>query len=231
MTTVLAIVFTAIALAIVSQPLFVRRGRSSTVELGEAELQERYRNALADLQDAELDHEIGNLTNQEYDELRERYRLRAADALRQIDQDRARREQYRLDIAREIAHRSAQAPGDLGVAPARQPAASPRRLSLPIVAGGLAILAVAGIALLYLRQSGQIAAQAPVSTLAIAHAHAIVIDDRGELWVGHHDGLLRSTDGRSWRSGRNIWGCHGNRAEPGSRQSTGARPRCGVEKQ
>src|SRR3954452_20396443 len=148
MTTVLAIVFTAIALAIVSQPLFVRRSRSSTVELGEAELQERYRNALADLQDAELDHEIGNLTNQEYEELRERYRLRAADSLRQIDQDRARREQYRLEIAREIARRSAHAPGDLEVAPARQPAASSRKPSLPIVAGGLAVLAVAGIVLL-----------------------------------------------------------------------------------
>src|ERR1044071_4646644 len=106
MTTALAIVFTLIALAIVSQPLFLRRNTNRLAERDEPELQDRYRNAIADLQDAELDHEIGNLSTEEYEELRNRYRRRAADTLREIDQDRARREQYRAEIAREIAQRT-----------------------------------------------------------------------------------------------------------------------------
>jgi photosystem II stability/assembly factor-like uncharacterized protein len=73
-------------------------------------------------------------------------------------------------------------------------------LPAPVLVGAAtAAVALAGIGLLYLHAAGLQAAQAPLATLPIAHAHTVLVDEAGTYWVGHHDGLLRSADGRSWR--------------------------------
>lgn len=77
---------------------------------------------------------------------------------------------------------------------------SVRRLT-PVVAGAVAaVIAVVGIVALYTRSVGIQAAQQPLASLPIGHAHTVVLDRAGEYWVGHHDGLLRSVDGRTWRA-------------------------------
>jgi hypothetical protein len=69
-----------------------------------------------------------------------------------------------------------------------------------MVGSAAAAIALAGIALLYLRAVHSQAAQAPLATLTLAHAHTVAIDEGGEIWVGHHGGLLQSADGREWRN-------------------------------
>src|SRR5205823_4746758 len=62
----------------------------------------------------------------------------------------------------------------------------------------LAVLAAAGVIGLYLRQSQQQAAQAPLAQLAGAQVRAVLIDSGG-YWVANSSGLLHSLDGRSWQ--------------------------------
>jgi photosystem II stability/assembly factor-like uncharacterized protein len=76
---------------------------------------------------------------------------------------------------------------------------SPARAALA-GASIVAAVAVLAIGLLYVRLLQQQGAQEPLSRLSLAHAHAVVIDAHGGYWVGHHGGLLSSTDGRSWRA-------------------------------
>jgi hypothetical protein len=79
-------------------------------------------------------------------------------------------------------------------APARRLAVSP-----PLVFGATAVvLALAGIVGLYVRTREVQANQMAISSLPINHAHTVLIADDG-FWVGHHDGLLTSRDGRSWQ--------------------------------
>jgi hypothetical protein len=68
-----------------------------------------------------------------------------------------------------------------------------------LAGGAIAVAAVAGIVLLYSRLVTAQAAQQPLATLPIEHAHAVLVD-AGGLWVGHHGGLLRSADGQAWRA-------------------------------
>ena len=137
MTTLLALLFTAAALFIIAQPLFTRRGSAmlKSREPGVQEAEERYRNALADLRDLELDHELGNLATSEYEELRERYRVRAAAALRDLDQEQARRERYRAEIERQLAERTRgerlEGRGERGTGPHPNPFDKLRTGSLP----------------------------------------------------------------------------------------------------
>jgi hypothetical protein len=216
-----ALVLVCLSLFAIGYPLFSRR--SGMIPSGEtdsaAELEERYRSALADLQDLETDHEIGNLSEADYAELRDQHRLRAASALRAIDVQRIKHEELREQIQQEIARRAtgqvnavlrtpvangkvkatstgsdaATRPAHVGVT--SQPL--PKRVFA--VAGGGAIAAVIGIAALYAHILQLQAAQAPLATLAIQHAHVVLIDEDRTFWVGHHDGLLRSRNGRDWQ--------------------------------
>src|SRR5688572_6419725 len=68
------------------------------------ELDERYRAALADLQDTEMDWEVGNLSEADYVALRERYRLRAAQTLREMDVRQALQEAVRTEVQRAAPH-------------------------------------------------------------------------------------------------------------------------------
>lgn len=173
------------------------------------DLEEAYRAALADLQDLQTDWEAGSVAQSDYDTLRERYRTRAAEALRSLALHEG--EVAFLVASAEQAStgpssaRSTSAGHPLEIrnrASARAGTAKRgNRASMPmpvLVAGTLVVLAVGGVIGLYLAQVGAQSAQASVARLQIAHAHAVLIDPSGELWVGHHDGLVRSQDGRVW---------------------------------
>ena len=180
-------------------PLYVRRPVSQVADgLMPLEIEEHYRSALADLQDTELDWQVGNLSEADYQRLRDHYRQRAAELLRELDQ----RASLRAAVVEEMR--------STGVipAPAVEPGAtvgapagiSRGPLRVAIVGISAAIIAVGAIVALYTRLAGVQAAQAPLATLPIAHAHVVTLDEGGGLWVGHHDGLLRSIDGVAWRA-------------------------------
>ena len=86
MTTLAALLLVAAALVAILYPLWsrVRPGSSRPSDGGLAVAEERYRSALADLQDTELDWENGSLSATDYSALRERYRRRAAETLREL---------------------------------------------------------------------------------------------------------------------------------------------------
>jgi hypothetical protein len=155
------------------------------------ELEERYRSSLADLQDIELDRDVGNLAEPDYDALRARYRLRAAHALSEINAEAAAR--TRLEAA--LGHR---VNGHSATLDVPLPAATPSLRRAVLSAALLTSAIVVGTAALYFRLSADQAQQDPLAVLPVAHAHGVTLDQTGGLWVAHHNGLLRSTNGRSW---------------------------------
>lgn len=223
MTTVVAALLTAAALGVILAPVLRRRRPTTAAGVAETSLvawRDRYRGSLADLQDAELDWEVGNLSDADYATVHDEQRQRAAEALRQITLRETILEQVRAEVGQlprnGVAHPQnglpastavpddgSRSPADAGPAPSVSPhRRSARALpaATPVVVGGVAALAaVAAVVLLYLRLLNAQAAQQPVATLPIEHAHAIVVDSSG-LWVGHHGGLLRSDDGQAWRT-------------------------------
>ncbi|MBM2812281.1 MAG: hypothetical protein HW416_3040 [Chloroflexi bacterium] len=225
MTPLVALILVGVSLFVIAFPLWSRR--SDLAVSGEidstAELEERYRSALADLQDLETDREVGNLSESDYAELHEQHRRRAAQTLRAIDVQRLRRDERRAQVEQEVARRVlgqtaaslASRPlsnGRVTVAATRTEARSPNPVEVSVttaqpisrrvlaIAGGGATMAIVGIAALYVHLLQLQAAQAPMTVLPIQHAHAAVIDAAGTFWVGHHDGLLRSGNGREWQS-------------------------------
>jgi photosystem II stability/assembly factor-like uncharacterized protein len=159
---------------------------------------------------------------EDYGVLRERYRQQAAEALRELSFRQEMSERLRAEFEVAVAPPASRTPpsdaaghvGPLeqvspnGSTPGRKPAggATPSRHSRPVhlalLLGGLAtVLAVAGVVALYTRAGESQMAQAPLSLLAIDHAHAITFEPSGGIWVAHHGGLLRSADGRSWNPG------------------------------
>ncbi|MSQ23655.1 MAG: hypothetical protein EXR58_03750 [Chloroflexi bacterium] len=194
MSSAFALLLVLVALAVTLYPLARPVRRRLAQRIGRVrELEERYRSALADLQDIEMDRQVGNLAEGDYEEMRERLRLRAAGVL--------------VEIAAE-ANARARLAGVLGertnghAAVEALPRAS-RRLALgPVVAGSvvLALASVAGIGALYVRLVAEQNAQAPLSTLVAQHAHTVLVGTGADLWVGHHTGMLRSGDGRTWQS-------------------------------
>ncbi len=222
MTALVAIVLTAAALTVILLPTMRRRAVDHPLASRTAltEWQNRYRGSLADLQDAELDWQIGNLSDEDYEQVRADQRQRAAQALREATLRETILGQLETEAVpdRGFPDRTESGPMSNGVvppsvdvstegAPTFAPADESRRKSgsrspvaTPVLAGGLAaIAAVAGVALLYFRLTGAQAAQQPLATLPIDHAHAVIVDADG-FWVGHHGGLLRSNDGQSWRA-------------------------------
>lgn len=217
MIALLAFALLSIGLAIFGYPL-LRRTSPTGRALRRDRLQqltERYRNALADLQDAETDWQIGNLSPADYAAERERLRRAAAEALRGIATATEARERIRADLERAIAAVTATSDGVRGqpMQPANGMAhgaaeASPlaqRRAArthavplAPIVGVGAALVSVAGIIVLCLRLQDAQASPVALSALPVAHAHVITLGEGGSLIVGHHGGLLYSGDGRTW---------------------------------
>jgi photosystem II stability/assembly factor-like uncharacterized protein len=199
LTTLLALCLIAAVLVVMLYPLYVRRPVAQVAEgLTPLELEEHYRSALADLQDTELDWQVGNLSEADYHRLRDHYRQRAAELLRELDL----RASLRAAVVEEMRGTGAipaQAV-EAGAAVAAPVGVNRGPLRVAIVGVSIAVIAVGAIAALYARLASVQAAQAPLATLPIAHAHVVTIDERGGLWVGHHEGLLRSNDGVAWRA-------------------------------
>src|SRR5688572_22496289 len=105
MIPILASLLLALGLGIFAYPLLRRTTQEQAVRTRDelAGLQERYRNALADLQDADTDWEIGNLSEADYTTARTRHRRVAAEALRGMTTLSDERERIREELAREIA--------------------------------------------------------------------------------------------------------------------------------
>ncbi len=218
MIPLLAVLLLVIGLVIFVYPIYRRGARPDTRATPETvtELEERYRNALADLQDAETDWQIGNLSAEDYAAVRERHRRVAAETLRSINAIADIRERAREELEREIAaatsaHVTENGPRPPSTNGVHQSAAevvpvawhAPRRRGLPtpvLVGTGLVVIAVAGIVGLYVRTQQIQSTQTPLATLPISHAHTILLDESGTIWVGHHNGLLRSGDGRAWEA-------------------------------
>jgi hypothetical protein len=218
-TALLACALLALGLAIFGYPLLRRTGpRGQGRGTGQlVDLEERYRNALADLQDAEMDWQIGNLSPADYALARDRHRHAAAEALQAITVLTETRERVRAELAREIAsatgshlveqtlvrpatngrrHDAAEVIALAQAAPARRAI-----VPTPLVIGlAMTVVAIAGIVGLYLRIHDVQTNQTPLSTLPIAHAHVIALDEDGRIQVGHHGGLLQSQDGRTWQA-------------------------------
>jgi hypothetical protein len=215
---ILAVLLIIVGLAIFVYPIYRRGARPEITPLPErlVALQERYRSTLADLQDTETDWQIGNLSQEDYTAARERHRRVAAETLRTMNTIADQRERVRAELEREIAAATSaqlvttrpRSPSSNGVhhsAAEVIPVAwrAPRRQALPTVAligAGLAVLAIAGIIGLYVRTVQVQSNQTPLATLPISHAHTILLDVGGVVWVGHHNGLLRSEDGRAWEA-------------------------------
>ncbi len=212
MSSLLPLLLVAVALATTLYPLFARRlGAPWLVRTGRlAQLQDRYQAALADLQDIELDREVGNLSDADYTPLRERYRHQAALLLRDLDAEQAlrtpvpsaRSNQHPGPSTRNGAARGGMVPspftgeGEGGGEAGRHQTSS---LSWGLVLGtALAVMASVGVTGLYLRQVQQQAAQAPLAQLPITQPQGITIDDAG-YWVAYAGGLLHSNDGKTWQ--------------------------------
>lgn len=157
------------------------------------ELEERYRAALADLQDIELDREVGNLAEPDYQTLRSRYRLRAAQMLAEIDAEVDARTRLQAALG-------ARSNGHAGVAEVPRPLPPPSVGRALVPAAILSAAVVVGIGALYWRLVAVQGQQDPLATLPILHAHTVMVDSTGELWVGHHSGLLRSSNGQAWQT-------------------------------
>lgn len=194
MTTLLALALVLLALGVTLYPLRRSPAARLPARMGRVrELEERYRSALADLRDIDLDRDIGNLAEPEYEALRARYRHQAAATLSEIA------------IEREVRARLAAADGLVTRNRVAKHVAQPRvtrTLAGALVpAAVLSLAVVIGIVALYVSQASRQAAQEPLAVLPMGHAHTAVVEPDGEYWVGHHDGLLRSVDGREWRPG------------------------------
>ncbi|MEA2641149.1 MAG: Photosynthesis system assembly factor [Chloroflexota bacterium] len=223
MTTLAALLLIAVVLSIMAQPLLIGRvpTRARSEPDDAREWDERYRAALADLQDAELDRELGNLSEGDYAAVRDHHRRRAALALQELDTRDAQRARVRAEIEREAArlvgalHPGSAAEAPTGGPPAQpwvdsrpvarsttaRPAAASRALPrLPLAIGGaVALLVLVGITAIYLRAQSTQAAQAPLAALPADQANMVMIDQAGTYWLAHQTGLIRSANGRSWQ--------------------------------
>ena len=205
MTTLAALLLTCAALVAIILPLVRRRPLAAFGPNGPGAWEQRYRGALADLQDLEMDRQLGNLSDDDYLAQREAQRRRAAEALRQMDLGEVERAQVRARIARDLTLSLASHPAADGrsagatVLDRSAGRALPRPNAALVAGSGVALVAVVAVVALYIRLGEVQAQQAPTATLPLAHAHTAMIDGVGEYWVGHHDGLLRSSDARLWR--------------------------------
>jgi hypothetical protein len=128
MPLLLAALMGACALLIVMAPLYAARAPGAGAEPGPAAaLAEREVAARAALQDLDLDHQLGNLADDDYRSLRERYLRRALAALKgRYDRERA------LDEAIEAQVRALRAPdGAVGGASGRRGAKRPPAATAP----------------------------------------------------------------------------------------------------
>lgn len=193
----LALVVLALAVGGVLRPLLRRTGTAAL--LLEAEpAEETAAQVRAALREIEQDYALGKLTAADYADLRARA-LRQALALLETPAVSAD-----PDLEAEIARRrrrrcprcgQALAAGDC---PSCRAVVSkpPGRARWLWLGAGLALLFALGVGGLVVR-ARQAQVVQPIGRVAVSHSH-VLLAGPGGLYLGHHEGLLRSADGRTW---------------------------------
>ena len=121
MVTVITVLIVLAALGVVLAPLLRSDGSAPTGQSWERErlegLLSRRDSAYDALRDLDFEYQIGNLSESDYNELRERYRLRAASVLRRLDRLGPQPEQPPAPVAGAGAGHPAAEPVKDGVCP------------------------------------------------------------------------------------------------------------------
>lgn len=206
MLTLLTLLGATFALAFVLAPL--RKGsleaQSEANEAGASTassrtltgLLEQREAALAGLAELDFDRKLGNLSDDDYQNLRAHYRAQAIDVLKALDARGVRQIAPQGTIT---SHRDTLA--RTGPAVTTQPQSKNLGRGVLWLAGGASLLAAVAILLWSALLRGNAAPVAEeAQSLGVMHAHAALLVPGTRVGlIGHHGGLLRSEDdGRTW---------------------------------
>lgn len=223
--SLLSLAGAVLAFVFVLAPLRLRSGTSLDVaqspgKTGEVagasptkELLERREGALAALAELDFDRSIGNMSEADYERLRAQYRKQAIEVLQALDEAGLPRSAPVASAPRHRASSLEARPQPEAALPlhadARGATGAPVSPRAAMLVGGVlaaALLAI-GVATMALRANApQVAEDAPV--LPVVHTHAAFLVPGTQLaLVGHHEGVLRSTDsGLTWTPVPNLEG-------------------------
>ena len=105
MLVLIAVLLALIPAVAILYPFVFRRG-ISTVFRDEtstySELTRRWEAAIAGLKNTELEHAIGNLTQEDYHDLREQYMLEAANIMKAMELEDQQEEELLANVAMEV---------------------------------------------------------------------------------------------------------------------------------
>ncbi|HEY3111112.1 MAG TPA: hypothetical protein VGL23_20300, partial [Chloroflexota bacterium] len=215
MTLLFAAALLAVAFGAIAAPL-VRPARRAPPGNGHApdaaaDVLERRERVYADLRDLELDRGLGTVGQDDYEELRRRYRADAIALLRTFGASPTAGSgrpptdaELAEEIERQVAARRARPPAAPPNGTVRRPAGAGRARPRPrrrwaIATGGAALASVLAIAYLYQAGQARLGDQPPLSILP-AGAGPIAFAG-GAALAASPAGLLVSPDGgRSWRA-------------------------------
>lgn len=87
MALAIAVVFSLLAIAYIGYPFYQSRRKKISFELNHRaeELESRKTEIYAAIKDIEFDYQMGKLSEEDYKELKQQYRLEAVDLLKEID--------------------------------------------------------------------------------------------------------------------------------------------------
>ncbi|MGI8586309.1 MAG: hypothetical protein ACR2M0_01290 [Chloroflexia bacterium] len=204
MLTVASLLGALVVLAFVFAPVWRPRlvpPRAAQHDPGSAAVRallEQREAALSGLAELDFDHTLGNLSHPDYEDLRGQYRAQAIGVLKALDAATG------VDsAARVVMPLPGDSPATAGPGRAAQPVSRRRGLAYTVAAGVLGGLFLAAV-LVWARPP----APAPAAVLDVLHVHTALLVPGTEIaLVGHHNGLLRSTDsGRTWAAVLTVTG-------------------------
>ena len=105
MLVLIAVLLALIPAAAILYPFVFRRGISNVFRdetSTYSELTRRWEAAIAGLKNTELEHAIGNLTQEDYDDLREQYMLEAANIMKAMELEDQQEEELLANVAMEV---------------------------------------------------------------------------------------------------------------------------------
>lgn len=105
MLVLIAVLLALIPAAAILYPFVFRRGISNVFRdetSTYSELTRRWEAAIAGLKNTELEHAIGNLTQDDYRDLREQYMLEAANIMKAMELEDQQEEELLANVAKEV---------------------------------------------------------------------------------------------------------------------------------
>ena len=105
MLVLIAVLLALIPAAAILYPFVFRRGISNVFRdetSTYSELTRRWEAAIAGLKNTELEHAIGNLTQEDYHDLREQYMLEAANIMKAMELEDQQEEELLANVAMEV---------------------------------------------------------------------------------------------------------------------------------